>query len=270
MPAAWELIKTVQPASQPSGSGDGSPLVIGKPTVVGQSAAPLQVQPSAQNPKRVAILVPHTGEVSSEWCLMFREFPLPPGSQIFMSRGMPIDVTRESMVNAALAAGFEWLFFLDSDVTIPIDTLQKLLSHNLPIVCGLYKAKKPNGFFWAAWMRGSDPTGKMAFVPVASWSGRLFEVDVIGAGCMLIHRKVFEEIRKKTDLPFFLWTKERNQTLLDKLDVPEPLMKQVSEDFWFCMLAKHTGFQIVVDGEVKCGHISTVKVTEQNVTLPGV
>jgi len=263
MPAAWEMIQQ-QPAPTQSGSE-----IIGRPTVVGQSSAAQPVS-TPNNQKKLAILVPHTGEVSSEWCLMFREIPLPPGSQIFMSRGMPIDVTRESMVKAALDNGFEWIFFLDSDVILPKDALQKLFSHNQPFICGLYKAKKPNGFFWGAWMKGKAPDGKDAFVPVANWSGRLFEVDVIGTGCMLIHRSVFEGIRAKTDLPFFLWTKERNPVLLDKMNIPNPMMREVSEDFWFCLLAKHCGFKVVVDGEVKCGHITVTKITENSLTLPGV
>jgi hypothetical protein len=264
MPAAWEMV-----APAPSQPQHVSSDVMGTATVVGQPGA-AQLVNAPPNQKKLAVLIPHQGEVSSEWCLMFRETPLPQGSQIFMSRGMPIDVTRESMVNTALAAGFEWIFFLDSDVILPKDVFQKLFSHNLQLVCGLYKAKKPNGFFWAAWMKGKDNTGKDAFVPVASWTCRLFEVDVIGTGCMLVHRSVFEEIRKKTDLPFFMWSKERNPTLLDKMGIPNPMMREVSEDFWFCMLARHCGFKIVVDGEVKCGHITTVKLTEQSVTLPGV
>jgi len=262
VPAAWELI---QPGQVPSGiTGIGSARVSGQPdlSVVQPAAPPVQ--------KKLAVLIPHTGEVSSEWTLMFRELMLPPGSQIFMSRGMPIDVTRESMVKSALDFGFEWIFFLDSDVIVPRDALQKLFSHGLPLVCGIYKAKKPNGFFWAAWMRGKTPEGKEAFVPVADWNGRLFEVDVTGAGCMLVNRSVFDDIRKKTDLPFFVWGKERNPTLLDKLNAPDPLMRDVSEDFWFCMLAKHCGIRIIIDGDVKCGHLTTVKITDKTVTLPGV
>lgn len=267
MPAAWELINpTPQPAP---GTGQTSAEIIGRPTVVGQ-VTPAQLQAAPPNQKKLAVLIPHTGEVSSEWCLMFREMPLPPGSQIFMSRGMPIDVTRESMVKTALEAGFEWIFFLDSDVILPKDALQKLFSHNQPLISGMYKAKKPNGFFWSSWMKGKTPEGKDAFVPVASWNGRLFEVDVVGTGCLLIHRSVFEGIRAKTDVPFFVWGKERNIALLDKMNIPDPMMREVSEDFWFCLLAKYCGFKVIVDGEVQCGHLCTVKVTPETVTLPGV
>jgi len=58
--------------------------------------------------------------------------------------------------------------------------------------------------------------------------------------------------------------------LLDKLNAPDPLMRDVSEDFWFCMLAKHCGIRIIIDGDVKCGHLTTVKITDKTVTLPGV
>ena len=50
--------------------------------------------------------------------------------------------------------------------------------------------------------------------------------------------------------------------LLKSMDLPDPLMNEVSEDFYFCLLAKKCGFQVIVDTEIKCGHISTVKIEE--------
>ena len=270
MPAAWEL---VNPNHNPNQTQiPPTDTVVGKPTVVGQ-ISPTQTVDAQQANRLLAVLIPHTGSMSSEWALMLREMPLPQGSQVFMSRGMPIDVTRDSMVKTVLDLGFEWIFFLDSDVILPKDALQNLISHNLPLVSGLYKAKKPNGFFWAAWMKGKTPEGKEAFVPIASWTDRLFQVDVIGCGCMLINRKVFEGIRAKTDLPFFLWSKDRDPQLLKKLNIPStlmPVMGEISEDFWFCLLAHHCGFPVVADGNVLCGHLATVKITDKTVTLPGV
>ena len=241
--------------------------------LVSLNGEPLQVNPGQ---KTLAICIPHTGEVSSEWCLRFKNLQLPVGSQVFMSRGMPIDVTRESMVKNALDQGFEWIFFLDSDVIIPDGTFEKLFSHKQPLVNGMYKAKKPGGFFWAAWIRTKvedkniTATGE-AFAPVASWEGRLIAVDVIGTGCMLVHRSVFEKISATyPGLPWFFWSKERSPALLKSMDLPDPLMNEVSEDFYFCLLAKKCGFQVIVDTEIKCGHISTVKIEESTVTLPGV
>ena len=110
-----------------------------------------------------------------------------------------------------------------------------------------------------------------AFAPIASWEGRYIAVDVIGTGCMLVHRSVFEKIHEKfPNLPLFFWSKERNPSMLKQMNFPDPLMNEVSEDFYFCLLAKLAGFPAIVDTDVKCGHISTVKIEESMVTLPGV
>ena len=83
MPAAWEMVQIVTPISAPvAGSG------------------PVPVRPGS-----LAVLIPHGGEVTSEWALKLRDISLPVGTQMFMSRGMPIDVTRDSMVKAAFESG---------------------------------------------------------------------------------------------------------------------------------------------------------------------
>ncbi len=292
MPAAWELVNVVTPMATPApGSG------------------PVPVRPGS-----LAVMVPHGGEVTSEWALKLRDLVLPGGTQIFMSRGMPIDVTRDTMVKSALDQGFEWIFFLDSDVVMPRDGLEKLLSHRQPLMCGMYKAKKPGGWFWAAWMRTviaepkitstpdiiadrlkndpkppeavrtqpavaaplvpgpeTPPGAKEAFSPILTWTGRLITVDVIGTGCMLVHRAVFEGIRKAfPKLPWFFWAKERSPVVLDAMELPDPLMREVSEDFFFCLLAKKSGFNVVVDTEVQCDHLALVKIAPNEVTLPSV
>ena len=259
MGAIWEHIQ-ILPADKVSD------LVSGK-AVVGEGVA--LAPPGKPADKKVIILVPHVGEVSMEWAIMWQQLPVMVGSHYSMSKGSPIDVTRDTMVNNALEQGYEWLFFLDSDILPPKDVIQKLLSHNLPIVAGMYKARKPEGFTWAAWIRGITPTGEVAFAPVASWTdARLFKVDVTGCGCCLIHRDVFFKIREKfPDLPFFFWSNTRDKKIIDKMNLPDPAMGNVSEDFFFCLLAKQAGFDIVMDSEVKCEHLSVVKIGPDNVTL---
>ena len=221
--------------------------------------------------KFLAVLVPHTGTVSTEWCLKMKDLPLPVGSQMFFSRGMPLDVTRETMIKTALDYGFEWLLFLDADVLLPDKAIENLFSHKLPIINGMYKAKKPGGFFWGAWCKIITEDKKEAFAPIANWSGRVIEVDVVGCGCMLVHRSVFDRIQEVyPHLPLFFWSKDRNPRVLDSMGLPDPLMRDVSEDFWFCLLAKKCGFHIMVDTEIKCRHISTVSIGEDTVAVPGV
>ena len=260
MPAIWEMVQIV-PAESVGNVTSGKEIIGGD---VPRSNIP-------SNNKFFVILIPHTGEVSTEWAIMLRNLQMVQGSHFTTSRGSPIDVTRDQMVNMALEQGFEWMFFLDSDVLPPVDVLPKLLAHNLPIVAGMYKARKHEGFTWAAWMRGVTADQKIAFAPIQSWGGAtLFECDVTGAGCLLVHRSVFLKIKEMyPDLPLFYWANNRTADVLDKMNIPDPAMREVSEDFWFCLLAKKCGFKIVMDPGVRCGHLSVVKIGTDSITLPG-
>lgn len=242
MPAAWEVCKTE----------------IGPPGAI----------PGTKN---LAILVPHTGEVTAEWTMRLRDIIVPDGTQLFFSRGMPIDVTREALIEAAYNAGFEWFFFLDSDVILPKDAIPKLLAPKIPLVCGMYPAKKTEGIYWAVWMDASTPNGGTAYAPVESWSGRYIRCDVTGCGCMLIHRSVIDRIRERNpDLPLFLWTKDR-RNVMEKLNLPDDKMKSVSEDFYFCKLAKASEIDCVIDTEIQCGHLALMKLNPSlTAGLPGV
>ena len=78
--------------------------------------------------KFLAVLVPHTGEVPAEFSHRLAYLRMPPNSEIFMSKEIPLDVSRENMARRALDAGFEWLFFLDSDVLPPENVFEELFS----------------------------------------------------------------------------------------------------------------------------------------------
>ncbi|MEM2146076.1 MAG: hypothetical protein QW279_11995 [Candidatus Jordarchaeaceae archaeon] len=218
---------------------------------------------------RVAVCIPHTGEVSMEFAVRLRELLLPEGSDIFLARGMPIDVARNSMAEEVVKAGYKWLFFLDSDIILPKEAVITLMAHRQPIISGIYKAKRRGGFHWVANVEievEENGVKKKVFSPVESFNGRICKVDAIGMGCCLIHTSVFEYIRKRTDLPFFLWTRDRPESYLDKLGVPKEL-RGYSEDYYFCKLAKMHGFEILVDTAVVGHHVGTFKLTENEVTV---
>lgn len=183
----------------------------------------------------VAILT--RGVVPIKWAISFRDMQIPhTGKPVFLS-GMPFDHARNVAVETALSQNFTHLLFLDDDVMPPPDVYYRLAAHNLDIVSGLYHrrqnpivpvALKSNGNGGYEWVTTYD-------------KGSLIDVDLVGAGCLLIHRMVLERMSK----PWFDW-------LIDRDDVPAG--ERVSEDFAFCIKAKKMGLSIKLDTSVECAH----------------
>jgi hypothetical protein len=162
---------------------------------------------------------------------------LPPASDIHFLSGMPFDHARNTACDSTLKLGFQWLFFLDDDVLIPPDTIPKLVSRGKPIISGLYYRRVPPIMPVAL----LDTKPKPTFIGSFN-AGDVFEVDLVGAGCLLIHRSVLESMK----WPWFDWR-------LDRFELPED--QKCSEDFAFCRDAKAKGHKIWLDTSVQCQHV---------------
>jgi hypothetical protein len=206
----------------------------------------------------IDIITPVAGDVSIEWAQRTFNLSSPDGkpSKIHFHRGDTVDVARDLLLDKAmLTESSEWMFWLDSDVIPPANVLETLIGHDLPIVSGLYNSKTP-GLPWGMW----NYNEKSETVPVIEWEGRLIEVDVVGFGCILVKKDVVRKMREMFKLPAFFYSRNRSPLIMDKLDLPDPRMKNCGEDFFFCLLAKACGYKIMVDTEVKCSHYGRLKV----------
>ena len=186
---------------------------------------------------QLLIGMPHKDTVTMEWCLGFRNLQVNIPSIFTTSRGTPIDMSRNEVVRSALENKCDWVFFLDTDVTCPPDTITRLLAHNLPIVSGVYFTRAPP-IEPAVW-REIQPNGKQA---IQFQPGQMIEADFIGAGCLLVHTSVFRNITK----PYFEWT-------LSFADPENPMIGR-SEDFEFCKKVRNRGYKIWVDTSIQCKH----------------
>lgn len=185
-----------------------------------------------QNLVQVAILHVETATVA--WAFGLRNLIIP-GPSILPIAGMPYDHARNTACKIALERGCPWLFFLDSDVVPPADAILRLLSRNKPIISGVY-------------CRRSPPHGLPVFIKDGKWGGgwrdnALVEADVVGAGCLLIHRSVLETLPPLDEARGKRWFDWRSD------------MGGMSEDFEFCNAARRAGHKIVVDTSVQCRHI---------------
>ncbi len=178
--------------------------------------------------------------VATKWAMGFRNLALPGTSGVSFRTGAPYDVMRNSACADALAAGFQWVMFLDDDVIPPPDTYARLARHNRDIVSGLYYRRQPPICPVAMKLDGE---GKPQWVTQWNPPNSLVEVDLVGAGCLLIHRRVLE----RTPQPWFEWE-------IGKTSAPQG-RNAMSEDFAFCLRAKEHGFKVHLDTSIQCEHV---------------
>ncbi len=188
----------------------------------------------------VLVCTLHTDVTTMAWAYGLRNLIVP--GQVFGLAGMPFDMARNVACQQALQAGADYLFFLDSDVIPPKDTILRLMKHDLPIVSGIY-------------CRRSPPHAVPVMIRNGQWvteypANSLIEVDYVGAGCLLIRRDVLEHfppIDDKRGKRWFDWRVDMAGLL--------PQGEALSEDFSFCLAAKRCGLKVIVDTGIQCRHV---------------
>lgn len=165
--------------------------------------------------------------------------------------GANLSTARNLVVERFLESSSTHLWFVDSDMTFAPDTVDRLLEADAPIVSALcfgqrYHQKGGLSFFTVMFRR--EPDG---FVRVEDYPpDEVIAVDAVGAGCILIHRDVFEDpnVRDPGLLP---WYAEIADTEI-----------VYGEDVTFCLRARKAGWPVKVHTGVQAGHIKTHEVTE--------
>ena len=193
---------------------------------------------TAKGPEIVVVGVPTFGRISMYWHLQTHDMLVlgkPMGRAVAerIVKGHRVDEARNLIVSSALemegqlGARVSHIFFLDDDVLVSRDTLIQLLSHNRPIVSGLYYAKShtPQPLLFKAPYQG----------PATEWpAGELVECYAHGMGCTLITREVFEAVEP----PWF-------KTEEGRLEGHEFISH--TEDVYFLERAAQAGFSPCVD-----------------------
>ncbi len=133
-----------------------------------------------------------------------------------------IEVGRRNAVIAAHQVQATHLFFLDSDIQCPPDTIERLLAHQKDIAGASYVMRRPPFRLTHTNLDETHTLGK-----------GLYEVMRLPTGCMLIDMRVFE----KTGKPYFRvpWGNDGNY---------------VSEDNDFCDRARERGCSIWLDADL--------------------
>lgn len=202
------------------------------------------------------------GHVSSEYCASLARFMSYDSKERQVLRNyLPwkasgcLDLYRNMVVEAFLATDNEWLWFVDSDIGVEVDTLYMLLDTadpaHRPVVSGIYPMLLNEGQRPSIFYRGMDEQRqKITMIPFDTIpEDEVITVDGVGAGCLLLHRSLLEAMRNvfPPQKPWF------DMGTFD--EVP------YGEDFTFCMRVKQMGYDITVNTHALVSHQKEVRLS---------
>ncbi|MEN3949904.1 hypothetical protein [Iodidimonas sp. SYSU 1G8] len=148
---------------------------------------------------------------------------------LFQSMGTLICNQRQELAREAMAAGADWILYLDTDMRFPKDTIVRLLAHGVPVVAANYATRR-------------TPVQPVAFrqaglsdrVQTGPQSTGLEPVFAVGMGVFLVKADVMAAL----PLPWF------------QIGWSPGLADFVGEDMHFCRLLGEHGTAVVIDHDL--------------------
>lgn len=147
-----------------------------------------------------------------------------------MRQGGDIVSARTFCVQDAIEKKATHIFFVDSDMSFPPDTLEKLLAHNKEIVTVEYNRRKL-------------PSESVTTPLEKKSETKLYKARNIGGGCLLIKLEIFSRILKPLAKPWFNFGRGRDGMVV------------IGEDTWFANTARDAGIDSWIDPTIKVGHV---------------
>jgi hypothetical protein len=174
-----------------------------------------------------------------------------------------VDLKRSHLATDGLAEGFDEIMWIDSDTVFHPDGVEKLRSHGLPLVGGIY-TKRVRAEFACVFLKETPPM-------TLGEGGGLVEVRYAGTGFLLTHRRVYEDIKAKLNLPVCnkMWATPvvpYFQTLVS--EDPELGWQYLSHDYSFCNRARQAGHKVMLDTSIRLWHVGAYPFGWEDVGMP--
>lgn len=170
--------------------------------------------------------------------------------ELYMAHGRPIPECFNEPLEKALDDGCDWIWFVEEDMIIPSDTLQRMFLVRYPVVTVDYADRR---------------TG----IPLIL-RDNVGDVLFSGMGCMIIHKDVFGKMEKPYCRPMVFWKKEQDNG--DILYEPHPEIKQTSygtQDIYLCWAIRKAGYEIAELKNANIGHMNLLSKAEDIVNNGG-
>lgn len=200
---------------------------------------------------RCIVLVPHRENVDSACESSLRALQALGYAVRRSDASAAIDRTRSELATQALADGYEELLWIDSDISFEPEAVDRLRSHGLPLVGGLF-ARRGVAHFGCSFLPG---TGELTL----GQGGAPVEVRYVGTAFLLTHRRVYEDVAKKFALPVcntaFPGAPPAVPYFLPMvIQDAEKGHWYLSEAWSFCERARQTGYKVLVDTAIRLFH----------------
>ena len=201
---------------------------------------------------KIMIGVPSNRDLNKEFVARLLPLAVQVGIEnlFFMQNGM-INQCRDSIVKIAFERNYDYIMWIDDDMLLPADAIQKLLAHDKDIVSGLYFGRK--NYKPLLFDIDEEEIDGEVYYGIKNHleypENSLMQIDAIGFGCVLTKVSALRRI----------WNDEREgigKTCFD-------FIGELGEDLSFGIRCRQCGLETWVDTSIKCGHLSNCTVTEQ-------
>lgn len=182
--------------------------------------------------RAIAVAIPSHDEVKANFMMAVAAASYFAGANhlpvcFLNQKGSLVHDGRNNLVAQAQQFKCEWLWFVDSDMSFPAETLVRLMSHKKQIVgCTYARRTLPHDNLCVPLDRKPVNVG-----------GGLIQVDRLPTGCVLIHLDVFKNMKR----PYFRFEA-----------VEEDIEKGIgpstgAEDYYFFDQCRKQGFEVWLD-----------------------
>ena len=165
----------------------------------------------------------------------------------FLTNESLIPRARDQMAHQFLASDYAIHFWIDADIEFTVDDFGKVYqaAHAFPIAVAPYAMKKKEGVY-AAWIKGK-------LVEDLSVYGALVDVDYAGTGFMAIRREAYKAIEMALPAGSRYENKDGEQvTAFYQTPIVDNVL--LSEDYFFCKMARDAGLRITMDTTARPKH----------------
>jgi len=207
-----------------------------------------------RSPRRAIVLVPYLTHIEPACDRGLRELEHRGLEVRRYASTAAVDRTRSELATAALRDGFDELIWIDSDIAFEPADVDKLRSHDLPIVAGMYAKKGPQAF--AAYFEPGTETLQLGA------SGGPCRARYIGMGFVYTQRRVYDDVQRVCSLPLCDARSEPPAVpyflpMVIEDDAQPGGYWYLGEDYAFCERARQAGYELIVDTSIRLGHIGS-------------